>query len=96
MLLQVEGVKVSQESFFSLTKNAAVLDNRMFLVFSPAVEKLEIVECDLEQPNQIGSALGNASTVICTIGASEKEVFDITGPFRIDYQAAKNLIDAGK
>ncbi|KAJ1410418.1 hypothetical protein SESBI_21913 [Sesbania bispinosa] len=61
---------------------------------SQAVEKLEIVECDLEKPDQIGSALGNASTVICSIGASEKEVFDITGPFRIDYQATKNLIDA--
>ncbi|BAT90896.1 hypothetical protein LR48_Vigan08g169300 [Vigna angularis] len=59
-----------------------------------AVEKLEIVECDLEKPDTIGLALGNASTVICTIGASEKEVFDITGPFRIDYQATKNLIDA--
>lgn len=76
-------------------KFTAVLNNRMFLVFSPAVEKLEIVECDLEKPYQIGPALGNASTVICTIGASEKEVFDITGPFRIDYQATKNLIDAG-
>ncbi|CAI8617411.1 unnamed protein product [Vicia faba] len=75
-------------------KNAAVLDNRMFLVFSPAVEKLEIVECDLEKPNQIGSALWNASTVICTIGASEKEIFDITGPCRIDYKATKNLVDA--
>ncbi|KAL5077669.1 hypothetical protein RYX36_016653 [Vicia faba] len=75
-------------------KNAAVLDNRMFLVFSPDVEKLEIVECDLEKPNQIGSALGNASTVICTIGASEKEIFDITGPCRIDYKATKNLVDA--
>ncbi|KAJ1382976.1 hypothetical protein SESBI_43791 [Sesbania bispinosa] len=61
---------------------------------SQAVEKLEIVECDLEKPDQIGSALGNASTVICSIGASEKEVFDITGPCRIDYQATKNLIDA--
>ncbi|XP_061359134.1 protein TIC 62, chloroplastic [Gastrolobium bilobum] len=61
---------------------------------SRAVEKLEIVECDLEKPDEIGSALGNASTVICSIGASEKEVFDITGPFRIDYQATKNLIDA--
>ncbi|PNX69540.1 protein TIC 62 chloroplastic-like, partial [Trifolium pratense] len=61
---------------------------------SEAVEKLEIVECDLEKPNQIGPALGNASTVICTIGASEKEVFDVTGPFRIDYQATKNLVDA--
>ena len=67
----------------------------LFLGFSPAVEKLEIVECDLEKPDTIGLALGNASTVICTIGASEKEVFDITGPFRIDYQATKNLIDAG-
>ncbi|RDX85886.1 Protein TIC 62, chloroplastic, partial [Mucuna pruriens] len=67
---------------------------KLFLGFSPAVEKLEIVECDLEKPDTIGLALGNASTVICSIGASEKEVFDITGPFRIDYQATKNLIDA--
>ena len=46
----------------------------MFLGFSQAVEKLEIVECDLEKPETIGSALGNASTVICSIGASEKGV----------------------
>ncbi|KAK9287081.1 hypothetical protein L1049_015491 [Liquidambar formosana] len=58
------------------------------------VEKLEIVECDLEKRDQIGPALGNASVVLCCIGASEKEVFDITGPYRIDYQATKNLIDA--
>ena len=82
--------------FGSQWQNAAVLNNRLFLGFSPAVEKLEIVECDLEKPETIGSALGNASTVICSIGASEKEVFDITGPFRIDYLATKNLIDAGK
>jgi len=67
----------------------------LFLGFSPAVEKLEIVECDLEKPDTIGLALGNASTVICAIGASEKEIFDITGPFRIDYLATKNLVDAG-
>ncbi|XLR24427.1 hypothetical protein S83_052327 [Arachis hypogaea] len=47
---------------------------------SQTVEKLEITECDLEKPDQIGPVLGNASTVICSIGASEKEVFDITGP----------------
>ncbi|XP_028765832.1 protein TIC 62, chloroplastic [Neltuma alba] len=58
------------------------------------VEMLELVECDLEKRDGITSALGNASTVICCIGASEKEVFDITGPFRIDYLATKNLIDA--
>ncbi|RVW48425.1 Protein TIC 62, chloroplastic [Vitis vinifera] len=73
---------------------AAIANNRYSLVFSPAVEKLEIVECDLEKRDQIGPALGNASVVICCIGASEKEVFDITGPYRIDYMATKNLIDA--
>ncbi|CAH1451071.1 unnamed protein product [Lactuca virosa] len=58
------------------------------------IEKLQLVECDLEKPEQIKSALGKASTVICCIGASEKEVFDVTGPYRIDFQATKNLIDA--
>ena len=57
---------------------------------------LEIVECDLEKPGQIVPALGNASVVICCIGASEKEIFDVTGPYRIDFLATKNLVDAGK
>lgn len=60
------------------------------------VEKLEIVECDLENKDLIQPALGSASVVICCIGASEKEVFDITGPYRIDYQATRNLVDAAK
>ncbi|CAN8269049.1 unnamed protein product [Cochlearia groenlandica] len=58
------------------------------------VEKLEIVECDLEKIDSIQPALGNASVVICCIGASEKEISDITGPYRIDYLATKNLVDA--
>ncbi|KAI3753238.1 hypothetical protein L2E82_25284 [Cichorium intybus] len=61
---------------------------------SQPIEKLELVECDLEKPEQIKGALGKSSTVICCIGASEKEVFDVTGPYRIDFQATKNLIDA--
>lgn len=47
------------------------------------------------EKDPIVPALGNASVVICCIGASEKEVFDITGPYRIDYLATKNLVDAG-
>ncbi|XP_077233216.1 NAD(P)-binding Rossmann-fold superfamily protein isoform X2 [Tasmannia lanceolata] len=61
---------------------------------TPPVERLEIVECDLEKRDEIRPAIDNASVVICCIGASEKEVFDVTGPYRIDYQASKNLIDA--
>ncbi|KAL6213493.1 hypothetical protein ACLB2K_012940 [Fragaria x ananassa] len=61
---------------------------------SQPVEKLEIVECDLEKQDQIGPALGSASVVLCCIGASEKEILDVTGPYRIDYLATKNLIEA--
>ncbi|TVU37087.1 hypothetical protein EJB05_10378 [Eragrostis curvula] len=62
---------------------------------SPA-EKLEIVECDLEKQPQDGivSAIGNAALVVCSIGASEKEIFDVTGPYRIDYLATNDLVQA--
>ncbi|KHN25349.1 Protein TIC 62, chloroplastic [Glycine soja] len=59
---------------------------------SPAVEKLEILKCDLEKPDTIGYA----SKVICSIVASEKGGFHITAPFQFpkDYQVTKNLIEA--
>ncbi|KAF0930310.1 hypothetical protein E2562_031977 [Oryza meyeriana var. granulata] len=62
----------------------------------PAAERLEIVECDLEkQPQEdIASAIGNAAIVVCSIGASEKDILDVTGPYRIDYMATNNLVRA--
>ncbi|KAJ7570684.1 hypothetical protein O6H91_01G131300 [Diphasiastrum complanatum] len=68
---------------------------KLFKFLSSAKEgQLEILECDLEIADEIELALGNAGVVICCIGASEKEVLDVTGPYRIDYQATKNLIVA--
>lgn len=58
--------------------------------------RAELVECDLEKEDAIEYSLGDAGVVICAIGASEKEVLDITGPYRIDYKATENLIKAGK
>jgi hypothetical protein len=57
---------------------------------------LELVECDLEKEPQEGivSAIGNASLVVCSIGASEKEILDVTGPYRIDYMATSKLVQA--
>uniref|UniRef100_A0A0E0B6Z8 NAD(P)-binding domain-containing protein n=1 Tax=Oryza glumipatula TaxID=40148 RepID=A0A0E0B6Z8_9ORYZ len=62
----------------------------------PAAERLEIVECDLEKQAQsdIVSAIGNAAIVVCSIGASEKDILDVTGPYRIDYMATNNLVQA--
>lgn len=59
-------------------------------------ERVELVECDLENEDAIEDSLGNAGVVVCAIGASEKEVLDTTGPYRIDYKATVNLVKAGK
>ncbi len=67
---------------------------RLFRFRSPPQGRLEVTECDLER-DQIEVALGDAGVVICVIGATEKDVLDVTGPYRIDYKATKNLIDAG-
>lgn len=57
-------------------------------------EPVVLVECDLEKVDAIENSLENAGVVVCSIGASEKEVSDVTGPYRIDYKAAENLIKA--
>lgn len=54
------------------------------------------MECDLEKEDAIENSLGNAGVVVCSIGASEKEVLDAKGPYRIDYKATANLVKAGK
>ncbi|KAJ7001196.1 hypothetical protein D5086_008944 [Populus alba] len=72
----------------------SVMEMKLDVEGSQPVERLDIVECDLEKPNQIGPALGDASVLLCCIGAGEKEVFDVTGPYRVDYLATKNLVDA--
>lgn len=58
--------------------------------------RLELVECDLEKQGESGiaAAIGGASLVVCSIGASEKEILDVTGPYRIDYVATANLVRA--
>lgn len=61
-----------------------------------ASARLEVVECDLEKQGEAGiaAAIGGASLVVCSIGASEKEILDVTGPYRIDYVATANLVRA--
>ncbi|CAN6180781.1 unnamed protein product [Urochloa humidicola] len=71
------------------------LDGDALSAISPA-EKLDIVECDLEKQPRDGivKAIGKASLVVCSIGASEKEIWGVTGPYRIDYMATSNLVQA--
>ncbi|CAM0952074.1 unnamed protein product [Alopecurus aequalis] len=69
---------------------------RLELGEGTASSRLELVECDLEKQGESGiaAAIGDASLVVCSIGASEKEILDVTGPYRIDYVATANLVRA--
>ncbi|XP_047047793.1 protein TIC 62, chloroplastic [Lolium rigidum] len=69
---------------------------RLELGEGTASSRLELVECDLEKQGDsaIAAAIGGASLVVCSIGASEKEILDVTGPYRIDYLATANLVRA--
>ncbi|KAL6885534.1 hypothetical protein ACP4OV_010313 [Aristida adscensionis] len=75
---------------------SALLQSVQQLGLDGAAERLEMVECDLEKQAQesIASAIGNAALVVCSIGASEKDILDVTGPYRIDYMATNNLLQA--
>lgn len=80
-----------------LTSSSFLQVSKLFAFLTPPSQEkpIELVECDLETREGLEDVLGNAGVVVCSIGASEKDVLDITGPYRIDYKATKNLIEAG-
>lgn len=65
-------------------------------LLSPQQARLiDVVEYDLEQPETIPRAIGNASKVVAAIGAGESAAGDVKGPYRVDGEGAKALIRAG-
>jgi uncharacterized protein YbjT (DUF2867 family) len=56
--------------------------------------RLQVVSCDLEQPDTLGPAIGNAAKVVCAVGAAESELGDFSAPRRIDGEGATRLVEA--
>ena len=54
----------------------------------------EFVVGDVLKPASFESALSDCSVLICATGASPS--LDPTGPYKVDYQGTKNLVDAAK
>ncbi|MBE9043240.1 SDR family oxidoreductase [Pleurocapsales cyanobacterium LEGE 10410] len=54
----------------------------------------ELIVGDVLQPASLESALADCNVLICATGASPS--LDPTGPYQIDYQGAKNLVDVAK
>ena len=54
----------------------------------------ELVVGDILKPETISDALGDCNVLLCVTGASPS--LDPTGPYKIDYQGSKNLVDLAK
>ncbi len=54
----------------------------------------ELVSGDILKPETISDALSDCNVLLCATGASPS--FDPTGPYQIDYQGTKNLVDLAK
>ncbi|MBP5971231.1 NAD(P)H-binding protein [Brasilonema sp. CT11] len=54
----------------------------------------ELVVGDVLKPESLSAALGDSTVLLCATGA--KPSFDPTGPYKVDYEGTKNLVDAAK
>ena len=57
-------------------------------------DTVELIVGDVLKPASFESALADCSVLICATGASPS--LDPTGPYQVDYQGTKNLVDAAK
>ncbi|MBD2603936.1 SDR family oxidoreductase [Scytonema hofmannii FACHB-248] len=55
---------------------------------------VELVVGDVLTPESLSTALGDSTIVLCATGA--KPSFDPTGPYKVDFEGTKNLVDAAK
>ncbi|MGH7998580.1 MAG: SDR family oxidoreductase [Brasilonema sp.] len=54
----------------------------------------ELVMGDVFKPESLSAALEDCTVLLCATGA--KPSFDPTGPYKVDYEGTKNLVDAAK
>ncbi|MEH2068488.1 MAG: NAD(P)H-binding protein [Nostoc sp.] len=54
----------------------------------------ELVVGDVLQPETLAAALGDSTVALVATGA--KPSFDPTGPYKVDFEGTKNLVDAAK
>ncbi|MBD2595858.1 epimerase [Nostoc sp. MBR 210] len=55
---------------------------------------VELVVGDVLQADSLAAALGDSTVLLCATGA--KPSFDPTGPYKVDFEGTKNLVDAAK
>ncbi|MGA9377237.1 MAG: SDR family oxidoreductase [Phormidium sp.] len=57
-------------------------------------DEVELVVGNVLQPESLTQAIGDSTVLLCATGASPS--FDPTGPYKVDYEGTKNLVDVAK
>ena len=57
-------------------------------------ESAELVVGDVLKPDSLSAAMADSTVLLCATGA--KPSFDPTGPYKVDYEGTKNLVDVAK
>ncbi len=57
-------------------------------------QEAELVIGDVLKPESLPDAIADSSVLFCATGAAPS--FDPTGPYQVDYQGTKNLVDAAQ
>jgi uncharacterized protein YbjT (DUF2867 family) len=55
---------------------------------------VELIVGDVLDPSSIKQAIGDSTVILCATGA--KPSLDPTGPYQVDYQGTKNLVDVAR
>ncbi|MDM9385610.1 NAD(P)H-binding protein [Chlorogloeopsis sp. ULAP01] len=76
----------------SIPVRALVRDLQKARSILPA--EVELVQGDVLDRQSLTAALGDCTVLLCATGA--KPSFDPTGPYKVDYEGTKNLVDAAK
>lgn len=75
-----------------LSVRALVRDSQKAQEILPS--PVEVVVGDVLERKSLEAAISGCSALVCATGASPS--FDITGPYQVDYEGTKNLVDVSK
>lgn len=83
----------SQEKAEGITQQLADLADVIGPLSRTDESRIKPVYFDVEDPDCIESAIGNASRVVCAVGVAGSEFSDLSAPRRIDYEGTERLIE---
>ncbi|CAM9759727.1 unnamed protein product [Pylaiella littoralis] len=79
----------------SLSKANSLFADKDFMP-EELLKKLEILGVDPESESELRKAMEKSQAVVCALGASESEAFNVKGPYQVDGKLSQKVVLAAK